>query len=244
MKKHLSVLALFAGSIFLPLVLILFLMTAVEIGGFYLFGFHRAWSFGQSEGDVFLLICFLAAFILLSVFLILPGSKEGTGYTLMRLKISEEAAFLWHAVICALAYLALWAAEALILYLLSQSYAAGSYYTEGPQGIFLAFYRRGFFFSILPLDAAALWVRNILFVTAAGLAVACFSLFLRHRRKSFLSLLTMTLIVGFFRTTPEYLTVNAAFSTVISILCIGLLLRQALKTAHGGKGGSDDEKTQ
>lgn len=242
MKKHLSVAALYAKLTLLPLFLILILMAAVELGGFYLFGFDGAESFGQNGGERFLLLCFFAGFLALTVFLIRPASGEGTGYTLMRLQISEKAAFFWHAAVAAFSYLALWAAEAVILLLLAKGFAAGEAYAEGPQGIFLDFYRRDFFHAILPLDAVILWVRNGIFILSAALSAAYSPLMLRRRKKFFLPILTFALLAGLFTPSLGAVSANAAISSIIFLSLDGLTLWRALTTAHDGKGAPDDEE--
>lgn len=190
MKKHSSVLMLLVRSSVYRIVLLFAMMTAAEVGLFWLVlqnsqtesvhGLELAISYCR------LPVVFAAAFFALTGLLCSTGSegKTKTGYTLRRLGISETTVFFWQAGYNALCYLLLWMVQILVCMLLGLLYTRWipQEFVTG-QTMFLAFYRSEFFHSLLPFEENALWFRNAILVLSLGICSARYPLGQRHGSK-------------------------------------------------------------
>ena len=175
MKKHLSVLGLWARIYGWKVVCVLALMAVLET---VLFGwrlFHPAEAPPAAEDVLEGMPLIAGATALTVVFLLIQGgdSRPGAGYTLRRLSVREEAAVLWKAGFDLLCLLGLWAVQTAAAAGLCAWYAASlpPEYRSG-QTVFLAFYRVNFLHNLLPLDNWSGWVRNGILLTALAFAAA------------------------------------------------------------------------
>ena len=195
MKKYLSVFGLFARSSIYRVLGVLFVMGLAEFGLFMaklkaVFADYNnpqnIPEFGKGpemlhfeeilEG-CHIPLCFMVAFILITIFLCLPGTEfqSKTGYTLRRLSISERSVLMIQWMYNIMVYIILLAVQALFCFVLSQVYIS-QVLAEfiGNQTVFLAFYRSEFMHALLPLSEAGMWFRNIFLVIGLGFAAAEF----------------------------------------------------------------------
>lgn len=175
MKKHLSVLGLWARIYGWQILCVLALMAVFETAlfGWRLFHPEAAPPAAEEVVKGMPLIAGVAALTALS--LLSRGSDESAavGYTLQRLSIREEAAVLWKAAFNLLCLLGLWAAQAAVALALCLWYAASlpPEYRSG-QTVFLAFYRVNFLHNLLPLDDWTCCLRNGALLAALAFASA------------------------------------------------------------------------
>lgn len=254
MKQHLSVLGLFARSSLLRVLAVLLAMGGAEI-----FFFGRALrealvAYRADIGNGLLTperlldytavnVWFAAAFLLITLFLCLPGCEFGahTGYTLRRLSVSENTVFLWQTVYNILIYLLLAAAQTLISYGLCLWYtAAVPAELVSNQTVFLAFYRSELLHALLPLADLALWIRNLLLLFSLGLAAALFPCKQRERRYSgsIIALVPATLLV-FERGIGEF--GHTAIAACICLMVVCEWVSFALVRGDG-EGGEEAEE--
>ena len=204
MKKYLSVFGLYARSSIYRALGVLLVMGVAEAGLFMaklnaaLADYNNPQSvneFGRGpemlhfeeilEG-CHIPLCFTVAFILVTIFLCLPGTEfqSKAGYTLRRLSISERSVLLVQWMYNMAVYIILLAVQLLICFSLSFVYMREvPAELIGNQTVFLAFYRSEFMHALLPLSEAGMWFRNIFLVIGLGFAAAEFSY--NQRRKGY-----------------------------------------------------------
>ena len=232
MKKHLSVLGLFARSTLLPILGLLLVMGAVEFLFFHMELQNALTAHDAGVGDGFpqlerLLdrsaanVWMALSFVLITAALSLTGCqfRTATGSTLRRLSVSENAVLLWQFVYNTLIYLLLAAAQTVICYGLCRYYlAAAPAEAISNQTLFLSFYRSELLHSLLPLSDLALWIRNLLLAPALGLAAAIFPY---KQRNGFYSgsviFLTAFAVITFERGIGE-------FSHIAITACVGMIV--------------------
>lgn len=199
MKKFLSVFSLYIRSSVYKLIAVIILMTAAQI---VLFNKTLNSDYAtavtltgiESLTDVSRVqIVFAAAFLAVTVFLILSGSEFGTkqGYTLRRLCVKEKSVLLCQATANTLLYAVLLISEILISYVLCMMYMK---FAETPgiaekalisnQTVFLAYYRSNFLHALLPLDDILKHISNLVALLGMGFTSAVFPYFLRRKRVS------------------------------------------------------------
>lgn len=175
MKKHLSVLGLWAKIYGWKVLCVLVLMALFET---VLFGwrlFHPE-NVPPAAEDVLEGMPLIAGVTALTVVLLLVqggDSRAAVGYTLRRLSVREEITVLWKAGFNLLCLLGLWAAQMAAALALCSWYAASlpPEYRSG-QTVFLAFYRVNFLHNLLPLDEWSCWIRNAVLLTALAFTAA------------------------------------------------------------------------
>lgn len=196
MKKYLSVFGLFARSSIYRVLGVLFVMEVAEAGLFMaklkaaLADYNNPQNipeFGKGPEMLHfeevlekchIPLCFMVAFILITIFLCLPGTEfqSKTGYTLRRLSISEKSVLLVQWMYNMAVYIILLAVQLLFCFALSHIYISQvSAEFIGNQTVFLAFYRSEFMHALLPLSEAGMWFRNAFLVIGLGFAAAEFS---------------------------------------------------------------------
>ena len=178
MKKHLSVLALYAGNTFLRLLALMIAMGALETA---LFALHwNRWEFvdGNMPAVENLLVGLplVSAMTLLALLFLIcldDGKTTAASYSLRRLRIPEEAAILWRAVYNGICLLLLWAVQTAVALGLCSWYARaiGPEYSSSLT-VFLAFYRVPFLHNLLPLGCWLRYLRNIVLLLALGFCAA------------------------------------------------------------------------
>lgn len=191
MKKYLSVFGLFATMNFYKILSVLGLICAAEFGLlFYKFSNFKDTVSGCDLNliidSAYINICFLIAVLLITVFLCLSGTEYSSkvGYTLKRLSVSEKNIFLINAVYNSFAYMIIWVAQLLVIYIFCIFFMQNiSGETISNQTVFLSSYRSIFFHSILPLSDVLLLIRNIILAVAFGFCTSHFSF--KQRRKQF-----------------------------------------------------------
>jgi hypothetical protein len=202
MRKYLSVFGLYARSTLIKAILVI--IGTCGIQALLLWLRYRKLS---GEGACLIEECvmnsgvqivLLLAFLLLTALLCIPGAAGGTRYTLERLRVSEKTAFALHAVTAMFTYFMLWAAQVCLFYAFAVWFARTASPAAGEQAIFLAFYRNDLMHSLLPLQTAELWVRNVLFVVVMGLVAAETPLLARKKRYSYTVLPAAVLVICFF----------------------------------------------
>ena len=223
MRSHRTVFLLFLRHIVLPLLALIGIVAAAEVGCFLAFGGDPAALTLEAALDrASWSLTLVAALGLAACFGLLLGATLGRGrvrtqYTLCRLSLSHRAVVLWQAAANALAVLLYLLAQALICLLLCWLYVQRGG-TLGPQALFLAFWRVELFHAVLPLEHTARWVANGLTVAAIGLLLACATDRVREGRRGFAAVLCAPTIVAFFRTTdmtdPGYLLYLVAIAAL------------------------------
>lgn len=178
MKKHLSVLALYAGNNFMRLLALLAAMGALET---VLCVLHwNRWDFVDGTmpavEDLLRGVPLISALTLLALLFLLcysDGETRTTAYTLLRLRIPEGAAVLWNAVYNCICLLLLWAVQTAVAMGLCTWYASaiGPEYSS-PMTVFLAFYRVPFLHNLLPLGCWTRYLRNIVLLLAMSFCTA------------------------------------------------------------------------
>ncbi len=197
MKKHLSVLALYARDNLSRVLTLLLLMCSAETLLFWTrwqrssTDLITSWGPELQERELFITfenllkwvypVSFL--FLLLLTLLLCRGGEHRPAYTLRRLRVREETAALWEAVYNSICLLLFWAVQT------AAALGLGVWYTTliDPKGvtrqtIFLAFYRCAFLHNLLPLDN---WPRYIaVAVQLAALGFSAAMMTLKSRRGS------------------------------------------------------------
>ncbi len=190
MKKHISVFMLMARSTIYKIIGLFGLMGVIEWSLFYarlkqgmtgdkfhlelvIEESHISWVFG-------------IAFVLISILLMSTGRETSTklGYTLKRLSISERWVFFWQAVYNMICYFMFWCMQILLVFLFCKMYegmAPTEYVTN--QTVFLAFYRSDFLHSLLPMEDAFFWTRNVFLLLALSICSAEYPMELRRNGK-------------------------------------------------------------
>ena len=224
MKKHLSVFMLMARSSIYKVISVLFAMTVAELGLFY--ERMKVWAVGDTynlesmiEGSHIVWV-FGAAFLLITIYLCQTGCgfSSKTGYTLQRLSISERMVFVWQSIYNMMCYSLLWFVQILVVFGVCSLYvtmAPEGYVTN--QTIFLAFYRNDFLHSLLPMEDAGFWFKNVLIVFSMGICSAHYPMAQRRGKKiQEVMFLTACIVVFFVGELGEYIA-------PIMIICCSML---------------------
>ena len=230
MKKHLSILGLFARQTLLPILGVLIFVSGIQWISFQLNLRHALTAYAADVGASFpqlevllprsaVYAYFALGYLLITALLCLANCqfRTQTSYTLRRLSVGERTVFLWQWLYNARIYLLLWLCQVILSYALCLCYLnAAPADTIGVQTIFLAFWRSEFLHALLPLTDMALWIRNGFLLIALSLAAAIFP----HRQRrgkysgSVIALIPYVLIT-FARGIAEWahvgLTVTVAF---------------------------------
>ena len=162
MKRYLSVFEMIARSSIYKVLSIILGMAAIQTVAFYLEisgGWFRSMEsyINKSNFD----IGFKIAYMLVTIVIVLPGMNHGSmqSYTLQRLRIKESGVFWMQALYNFFAYVLLWGAQLVTLFV-----SAVFYYREfaddglwNNQTLFLAFYKNEFMHTILPLEDVMGW---------------------------------------------------------------------------------------
>ena len=202
MKRCYSVLTLAVRSNLYPFLILLLLMAAAQAAAF-----GRLLPLAASEllslEDLLKesRMAFLAAgiFLLCCLRLCLTGcelSGSRPGLTLGRLSLGERQIVLLWALFYSFCFLFFWAAELATVLALSRWYL-GVLKPEysNAQTIFLASYRSSFFHSLLPLEDAGLYLRNLCLCAGLGVSTAVFAPLQRrgkrHLAPAFLAAFTL-----------------------------------------------------
>lgn len=225
MKKHLSVLMLHARSTVYKLLAALVFMTAAEAALFYitvrrlqdtnLMGLEYAFT----EGKIVWVFC--AAFVLFCAVLLRSGYEFGSkqGYTLRRLRVSEEAVFIWQAVYNTVCLFILWAFQLLVVMGLSMWYmSVADASVSGGQTIFLAFYRDEFLHSLMPLAEGSRLARNLILVPCLGTALAALPWRQRRGQKGIAGILLPAVAVVSFKGEMGLFAVDAIVSMAAIVM--------------------------
>ncbi|MCD7948414.1 MAG: hypothetical protein LUG13_09070 [Oscillospiraceae bacterium] len=199
MRKHVSVLMLFARRTLYPFILLVLAMAVVE-GVLFTIAFRSAESslgldtilYASHPGIVFA-VCFL----LLCVLLCLTGCDFGSkqDYTLSRLRISNDMTIFWQIVHNAGLLFLLWAMQVGILLVLCGVYTAQS---GQLQAAVLVFYDNSFLHSLLPLAENAHLICNLILLAALAVGTACFPARQRRGEKPVAIFIMVILCVLFF----------------------------------------------
>ena len=219
MRKHLSVLMLYVQSTLYKFLLLVLAMAAVQSILFAL-AFRRAEGiFGLNTimqqtrpGAVF-----AVGFLLLCALLCLTGCEFGSksGYTLCRLCISRQTAFLWQSIGNAGLIFMFWAAQVGIALTLCNIHMI--HYPQ-KQAAMLVFYSNRFLYNLLPLAETAILVRNIVLLCAIAVTSACFPIRMRKGEKPAAAIAVALICVVFFVRDKGSFMANAMLSiTTLSI---------------------------
>lgn len=226
LKKHLSVFMLMARSSIYKVIGLFVLMAAAEWSLFYARlrqgatgdSFNLELVFDESH----LMWVFGIGFLLITILLSRTGCEFSSkvGYTLKRLSVSERFVFFWQSLYNILCYLMFWMVQILIVFGLCSLYvkmAPEGYVTN--QTVFLAFYRNDFLHSLLPMEDAGFWMKNIMIVIAMGICSARFPMAQRKGSKlSEIIPLTCVTLAFFIGELGEYLSL--AITIGVCFICV------------------------
>ena len=228
MRRHLSVLALWARGTLGWVLGVLAAMAAAETA---LFWRVLAGSKGETPAGIDGLLaasgvywaCAIA-FVMVMALLVFSGCEfQGSrlSYTLRRLSIREEAAVLWQAGYHLICLLLFWAVQTAVLLGLCLWYtrAADPAYVSG-QTVFLAFYRIGLLHGLLPLEDWGLYLRNIVFLLALAVDGACAGLRQRRGGSAAMPLFLALLAVWF---VPDRFAMAGGLDAGLAMACAGLI---------------------
>lgn len=176
MKKHLSVLMLLIRSTIYKYLGLVLVFAAAQAGLFYL-AVERIGStdLAATMADSHIHWAFVACFLLVTALLSSTGCEQGSrqGYTLRRLRISEEQVFVWQAVYNTGMYLLLWAAEVGVVLGLSGWFVSRvDPAAVTHQSVFVASYQCAFFHSLMPLADVTRWVFLTVMCLCLGITTA------------------------------------------------------------------------
>ncbi len=233
MKKHISLLSLYARSSLLRVLLLLLIMVGAEL-----------WRFmgevermpddvhalaGESIEQLFIdsriPLIFGAFFLLLTVLLCLPGCSFGskTAYTFDRLSVSEKSIFWWQVAYNAAIYMIFWGVQTGTALLCCQIYCLGAPSSAvSAQTVFLAFNCSSFLRSLLPLRDFMLWGRNFLLVFALALSTARFPV--NRRRGKFAASVIFMVPAAFFFCEPLGDYTMSSIMVTLTVCVIGGVL--------------------
>lgn len=180
MKQRWNLFCLFTRWSFFRILAVLVLVMCLEAVSFYV-TFEKAlegecavalWSILEnSKVKEISLVGFLMVTLLL-----LRAGRDYSGkseYTFLRLGVPCRTVFFCQAAFNSLAYLFFWLIQMFMAAGLSfwyRSMAEASWITN--QTIFLQFYRSDFLISVLPLEQAGIWIRNVMLCITLGIAAA------------------------------------------------------------------------
>lgn len=199
MKKYLSVFGLALQGSMGPIISLLGLSAALQVG---IFVISLKTGYVSSTGDAYRLcgIVFGLCFCLLTALLCRNGcniKNARPSYTFMRLQISDKSVFVLWAVHNALWLLIFWAMEAALLFGLSE-YAGKHLGGQMGMAAFTQFYTQPFLHSVIPLEEVLRTIRNAVFVITLGATSAQFSQMQRMGRKGMAAPVTVALILVYF----------------------------------------------
>ena len=241
MKKHVSVIMLLCKTKLKGFAATLAAMAVLSVAGYKIF-FAGEEDFVSGYAGLFLRIVFSAAFVCCALScLLLGGKKSEFGYSLQRLRISEQGVYAWDCAINSVLFILLWLSEAVIVYFLARGFAGSAEYNMGPQYLIIRFYGNDFLHALIPMKETLILLRNFIFMISAGMVCAYVSLASRYRgRKNAYGWMGVpAIIIGRF---PLSLGDEIIIFSVIVIGFTAASLYCALVTAHGGKGRNEDEE--
>lgn len=239
MKKYISTMEVFAGLTYKRMAAVLGSMAALELLLFWIFGLSRkVYTFENAVKGSYIMVVFGIAFA--AMFWVLAwtsGKSSQYVYTLQRLKMSERAAvrvqFLYYILCFALFVLT----QTVLLLLMAKLFENGSYYTEGPQGIFVDLRMNHFLFRLLPQwDRVPLLINALSVIYSAGAAVNM-NVKLRHGKAPVFAVI-LAAAVGLswaYFGRPDFLSTNGIFALGSLLLLFGFAINGALGTARMGR---------
>ena len=206
MKKYLSVYMVYVRSSIYKVLLLLVAMASVQTLLYFNVAREIAGDSVLSEKYIGIEhfiensnmgVAFAVALVLISVILCYAGCEFSgrQGYTLRRLRISENKVFLVQVGVNAMFYIMLWLWQIMVvcfLMLLYKRDVPAEIYTN--QTFMLSFYRSGFLSGLMPMGNLVCLVRNIIWILALAVTSAFFP-YLQRRRKIGFSVIVMLVIV-------------------------------------------------
>lgn len=244
MKKHLSVLALYARNNFSRILVLLIAVSALDVLIFRLHWNRLSYRFTDGlpvpmeEMLPGIPLAFYLSLVLLSSLLSHSSDDaQSTGYTFQRLRIREETAALWKAVYNAVCILTFWAVQAATALGLCCWYAAaipGQY--RSSQTVFLAFYRDTYLHNLLPLDN---WTRYLCIgalLLALGFTTAVRSYKLRRgsRYGWGFSIFLCGVVAGYFNSCGIADWAIDAFGIVLALVSVAVDASYLINNRRGG----------
>lgn len=175
MKKHLSVISLFARATLWKLAAIYAAGAAIQCALFYI-----CLISGAADSLEAILVrartalvggaVFMAQMLILCSFGCDSGAK--TSYTLKRLRVSEWSFYFMQALYNMCCCFILWCVQLAVTRLLCVAYMHLA--SAGEQEVFLACYRSDYLHSLLPLDERSRYLRNVALIVCLGHTTAYF----------------------------------------------------------------------
>ena len=200
MKRYVSVFQMIARCSIYKVLAVIGAMLAAQGVCFYLSmispsGIAIEEYIDQSQYN----LIFQMAYVMITILLVLPGMDIGSkqSYTLQRLRIKEKRIFWLQALYNLMAYVLLWGAQLVMLFVSTMIYHKflpdGIKYTN--QTMFIAFHRNDFMHNILPLEDVYGWTFIILIGVSSAFTTAMFTKLRREENKFGLELLLLVAAV-------------------------------------------------
>lgn len=228
MKQHNSVFSLMIRSSLWPALVLLLLMTAAQLTGFWLVLQQHPLPLEVTVQKSFVQWISLAALVGLTLLLCRVGCSGSCKpcYTLERLSISRRACFGWQALANGLFFVLFWAVQTLVAVLLCHiftTHGASEYVTH--QSTFLAFFRSPFLHTLLPFNDWLLWISNAVTLLALAVCSARFPLSQQEGHK-FHEIYLVLLITILTRNHEIFDLPRCIFSMIVCIAAIAFSLFQ------------------
>lgn len=247
MRRHTSVLMLFARSSFYKVLGVLAAMTAAECGIFYLTLRNGAEKIARGMVGLERLIVLQPYVFIVGVITIVfllakvgDGSGSREGYTLRRLGISEKTVVLWQWAYNTVCFLLAWMVQALVALGLCfwylQVVPAG---LVNHQTVTVAFYTNEFLHRLIPLSDFWSWVLLLTIFPAVGLDAAWESY--KRRWAGAGQSRSYWLLLWFPWATHRTFLWNPSGGDIVVIVLCGIIMIVMLVGIL--KGGVDDEET-
>ncbi len=232
MRKHLSVLMLFARSSICRVILLLAVMAVTESCVFYLRISGNNVSLENAFEISYIKWIFAAVFIGITIILCQAGASFGskTEYTINRLSITEKSVFNWQWFYNSSVYFILLAAQIAVSVALCEMYEVITASSEiTAQTTFLAYYRSEFLHGLLPLEDTMIWVRNAFLVIGLGAASAFFP-YRSRRGKQCIEIIIMTAFTMiFFAEGLGTQTSSIVVSFISTMVIIAIFMKMRIK---------------
>lgn len=222
MRGHVSVFMLFVRSSLYKALGLCLLMAAAQLGVyFFTADIESTWLEKLVDEGAYRYI-FAAFAVLMTLMLVQNCTGRGAKpiYTLARLSVSQRCVFVWQSVSNALLWLIFLATEIFVMLGISAHFMSNApEEAVTSQSLFLAFYRSEFLHSLLPMEYAGRWIRNILYVLGLGVICANASAKIRKGKMAYFQLAFMLAVAVFTFVSP----MGEMALDGMAIACFGLV---------------------
>lgn len=185
MGKDLPVLLLLLRSKMKRALIVFGAFLATCVIGYEWFAFRQTASARNSSGyvaarfslgdftSIFVVMVVLTYLVLIFLSRRVRSSKNWNNYTMKRLAISDQKAFLWEIVSCAWLLFLFWMMIILTYGVIDLINSAPRYYRDGSQDAVYSLLFNKIYYGLIPIHSLILWLRNLWLTMCGGTAIAC-----------------------------------------------------------------------